>query len=136
MLFPMKNGKNVVWEVLHLIVFIKNHSFESLKRKLIMLYVLNLTDLLFTLLLLSTGYFMEANIFMVSTVASLPKSFLLKIIFPAVLLLYVFYRLQSANERQRKRTNILISGMTGVYLLINISHLLWLALLPLFILND
>lgn len=122
--------------MLHLIAYIKDNSLGNLKNKLIVLYVLNVTDILFTLLLLNTGYYIEANVLMTSAVQSYTASFSLKVLLPAILLLYVFYRLQSANERQLRNTNILISGITTVYAFINLSHLVWFSLLPLFILNN
>jgi hypothetical protein len=123
-------------EVLHLIAYIKDNSLGNLKNKLIVLYVLNVTDIIFTLLLLNTGYYIEANVLMTSAVQSYSASFSLKVLLPAILLLYVFYRLQSANERQLRNSNILISGITTVYAFINLSHLVWFSLLPLFILNN
>jgi hypothetical protein len=44
-----------------MIAFIKNYSLDNIKNKLLMLYILNVTDIVFTLLLLSTGFYMEAN---------------------------------------------------------------------------
>jgi len=88
------------------------------------------TDILFTLLLLSTGFFIEANIFMVKTVESIPASFALKIILPAVLLTFIYFRMQDATEQQLKQSNVFINGAIGLYSLINISHIIGFALLP------
>lgn len=119
-----------------MMAYVMDYSLENLKNKLIALYVLNVTDIVFTLLLLNTGYYIEANILMTSAVQSYTTSFSLKVLLPAILLLYVFYRLQSANERQLRNSNIFISGITAVYAFINLSHLVWFSLLPLFILNN
>lgn len=118
-----------------MIAFIKNHSHKNINKKLLLLYVLNVTDLLFTLLLLSTGYFMEANRLMTSAVENKAAGFMLKVILPAIILLYVYYRIQHATEKQLKRANLMISGITVIYAFINASHLVWLTILPLLVLN-
>ena len=46
-----------------MIAFIKNYEIESMKKKFILLYLLNVTDIIFTLLLLQTGYFSEVNFY-------------------------------------------------------------------------
>lgn len=115
-----------------MLAYVKDYSLDNLKNKLILLYVLNVTDIVFTLLLLNTGYYIEANILMTSAVQSYTASFGLKILLPAILLLYISYRLKSANTRQLKNSNIMISSITVVYAVINLSHLLWFSLLPIF----
>lgn len=119
-----------------MLAYVKDCSLDNLKNKLIVLYVLNVTDIVFTLFLLNTGYYLEANILMTSAVQSYTASFNLKVVLPAILLLYVFYRLKSANDRQLRNSNIMISGITIVYAFINLSHLVWVSLLPLFIMNS
>ncbi len=125
----------LIREVLHILAYVKDYSLDNLKNKLIILYVLNVTDIVLTLLLLDTGYYIEANFLMTTAVQSYTASFCLKILLPAILLLYVFFRLKSANERQLRNSNIMISGITVVYAFINLSHLVWVSLLPLFIMN-
>ncbi|AKL96004.1 hypothetical protein CACET_c25590 [Clostridium aceticum] len=110
--------------------FIKNCSLESIKSKLLILYLLNVTDIIFTLLLLRTGLYIEINAFMASVVESPIASLLLKIILPAVLLIMIYFRIQKATAEQLKKSNLLISGAIAVYALINLSHLLWFAILP------
>ncbi|WP_458414809.1 DUF5658 family protein [Schinkia sp. CFF1] len=116
-----------------MLIFIKNYSHDCLRSKLLMLYILNVTDLIFTQILLSSGYFTEANIFMSSAIQSFSASFMLKVVMPALLLLYLYYRIQSASEGQLKRANMMVSGITGIYLIINVSHLIWFTILPLII---
>lgn len=115
-------------EVFKLMYFIKTYTFENIKHKLLLLYLLNVTDILFTLLLLSTGLFMEANFLMVKAVESVSVSFILKIVLPAVLLLFIYIRMKKANETQLKQSNIILNIITGVYIIINISHLIWFLL--------
>ncbi|MBZ9689108.1 DUF5658 family protein [Clostridium estertheticum] len=113
--------------------FIKAYTYENIKYKLLILYLLNVTDILFTLLLLSTGLFMEANLLMVNAVQSVSASFILKIVLPAVLLLYIYIRMKKASETQLKQSNIILNIITGVYIIINFSHLIWFLLFGLFI---
>lgn len=111
-----------------LMLFIKTYTFENIKYKLLILYLLNVTDILFTLLLLSTGLFMEANHVMVSAVQSSSASFILKIVLPAVLLLFIHFRMKKASETQLKHSSIILNIITGFYIMINISHLVWFLL--------
>jgi len=119
-------------EVFTLIFFIKSSSLENIKYKLLILYLLNVTDIVFTLLLLSTGLFMEANLLMVNAVKSTSTSLILKIILPAVLLLYIYIRLKKASETQLKQSNIILNIITGFYIIVNISHIIWFLLYGLF----
>ncbi len=112
-----------------MIRFIKNYSLPTIKQKLLLLYILNVTDIVFTLLLLETGYFTEANIFLVKIIDIPSASVALKTLLPAILLLYIFMRLNKASEKQLKSSNIVIHVGIGIYALINLSHLLWFILL-------
>lgn len=76
-------------------------------------------------MLLSTGLFMEANVLMAKAVDSLLSSFLLKVVLPAALLFYLYFRMKNASEKQLKQSNILLSVATGVYAVINIFHLVY-----------
>ena len=111
-----------------MIAFIKTYTLKNINYKLLILYVLNLTDILFTMLLLSTGCFMEGNILMRKAVQSIPASFLLKFILPALLLFYISLRIRNASEMQLKQSNTLLSIITAAYALINISHILCFSL--------
>ena len=55
-----------------MISFIEDCNIKNIKTKFILLYILNLTDIIFTLLVLDTGYYIEANILMIETVQSVP----------------------------------------------------------------
>lgn len=115
-----------------MITFIKSYELDTIRKKLIILYLLNVTDIIFTLLLLQTGFFTEVNIFMVNAVQSPVASFLLKIILPAVLLLYLYRRISLTDGSGLRATNIGINISLSIYSLVNLSHLVWVALLPLF----
>lgn len=89
-------------------------------------------DVIFTLLLLNTGFYREANFFMIKIVQNTSLSLLLKIILPAVLLIIIYSRMKEAADHQLKISNYFINGITIFYVLINISHFVYCALLPLF----
>ena len=120
-------------EVLILITFIKTYTLENIKQKLLILYLLNVTDICFTLLLLSTDFFIEANLLMEKAVQSLSTSFILKIVLPATLLFYLYIRMKNASEKQLKQSNIVINIATAVYTIINIFHLIWFLLFGFFV---
>lgn len=115
-----------------MITFIKSYNLDMIRKKLLLLYILNVTDILFTLLLLRTGFFTEVNIFMVNAVQSPLASFLLKIILPAALLYYLYRKICTSDLSQLKATNIGINISLSIYALVNISHIVWVALLPVF----
>jgi len=113
-----------------MVAFIKNYELKNIRKKLTILYILNVTDIVFTLVLLQTGYFKEVNIFMQNIVESPLISFLLKIILPAILLFILYKRISLASKRQLYKANIGITISLTLYALVNLSHLIWTALLP------
>lgn len=117
-----------------MITFIRNYNLTTIKKKFIMLYLLNVLDITFTLLLLQTGYFAEVNFLMVKAVQNPVISILLKVVFPAILLYYIYHKMKEADVAQLKVSNIAINISLTIYSLVNISHLVWVALLPIFIL--
>lgn len=119
-------------EVNHLITFIKNHNLVNIRKKLIILYILNITDIIFTLALLQTGMFKEINIFMVNAVESPLISILLKVVLPAILLIYLYKRIALSDNSQLRVANIGLLVSLTLYSLVNLSHIIWVALLPVF----
>lgn len=115
-----------------MITFIKCCHLDMIRKKLFLLYFLNVTDILFTLLLLETGFFKEVNIFMVNAVQNPLASFLLKIILPAALLYYLYRKICTCDASQLRATNIGINISLTIYALVNLSHIIWVFLLPYF----
>lgn len=115
-----------------MMAFIKNYSLQNIKNKLLILYILNVTDIISTLLLLNTGFYMEANTLMSKAIQSRIISFVLKIMLPAILFTLIYFRIQKATNLQLKQSNLLINGAIIFYTLINASHLVWFAILPIF----
>jgi SpoIID/LytB domain protein len=54
-------------------------------------------------------------------------------VLPAVLLIFVYLRMQKGTEQQLRKSNYFINGANILYALINLSHLVWFAILALLI---
>lgn len=96
---------------------------------MVFVYVLNVTDIVFTLILCGTGAFVEANPVAALFTGSTAAALIAKTLVPAALLTYLYFRLRGAAERQRKRANVSLAALLVVYSLINISHITWLSVL-------
>lgn len=116
-----------------MITFIKRYNIETMKKKFILLYLLNVTDIIFTLLLLKTGYFEEVNVLMVKAVQNPIISLLLKIVLPAILLSYIYKGIRGADDAQLKVSNIAVNISLSIYSFVNLTHVVWVCLLPFFI---
>jgi hypothetical protein len=102
-------------------------SADNLKTKLIAVYALNVTDILLTLALTSTGAFYEGNPMMAAVLSSTAAALAIKLIAPAALIALLIIRLRGATPPQRKSANLLICALLALYVLINISHIVWSA---------
>lgn len=119
-----------------MLLFIKDYHISILKKKYIMLYALNVIDIIFTILLLRTGYFREVNLFMIKAVDKPMICVLLKVLLPAILLGYVYQLTKSGEEEQLKVSNVAVNISLSIYILVNLSHLVWSAMLPFLILRN
>ncbi|NLP16635.1 MAG: hypothetical protein GX379_06335 [Clostridiales bacterium] len=115
-----------------MIAFIRAHNLINIRKKLIILYLLNVSDLIFTLALLQTGYFEEMNILMVNVVQNPVLSIILKVIFPAGMLYYLYNRICDSDIKQLKFANIGLLISLSLYSLVNLSHIIWVMLLPVY----
>jgi len=113
-----------------MIDFIKEYNLENIRKKLTILYFLNVTDIIFTLALLRTGIFKEMNIFMVNVVKDPFISIIIKIIFPAVLLYLIFKKIRTMDYEELRAANIGLLISLTAYSLVNLSHIIWVAMLP------
>lgn len=93
---------------------------------LLILYTLNVTDWIFTLILVNTGYFIEANIFMNYAISNIWLGALLKCILPFFLVLFINNRILSATKKQLSIAKKLIVITIFYYAVINSSHIMWL----------
>lgn len=101
----------------------------DLKSKMVFVYILNVTDIIFTLILCGTGACIEANPFAALFVGNTAAALIVKSLVPAALLAYLYLRLRKASDNQRRKANASIAVLLAAYALINISHLTWLSVL-------
>jgi hypothetical protein len=108
-----------------LLNFLLRHNIETLKTKFIGIYLLNVLDIIFTLILLKTGIFVEANSIMRSVIGNEVLSVGIKTLVPLILLFIVFLRMQKATDKQLILSNIIINACLILYILIDIFHCVW-----------
>jgi len=112
--------------------FIISFNLHNIKAKFLLLYFLNCTDIIFTIMLLDTGYFMEANPLMQPFIENILLSLGIKLIIPALLLISLYHRIQNATFEQLKKSNKIIIFSLSIYTLVNLSHIFWISF---FVLN-
>lgn len=99
--------------------------------RLTALYLLNLSDYIFTLILLSTGYFMEGNFLLSNNITDF-GGFILKCIVPLVLLLFIRWRFRTLPVTKVKAVKYILNGGIVFYTLINAFHLSGFILLTIY----
>ncbi|MHC1749091.1 MAG: DUF5658 family protein [Cellulosilyticaceae bacterium] len=103
----------------------KTITHTALGNKLTLIYCLNSFDILFTFILLKTGMFFEANHLMRQIVESAPLSILVKLLAPAILIIYILLRLEELPPNSLRFCNLAINLVLGVYIIINILHVIY-----------
>lgn len=107
-----------------IISIFKNGDLSNIKKKLILLYILNVTDVIFTLFLVNTGMFVEANFLMLQLINEHQLlSLFLKIAIPLILFILVFYRMKEISGKQLYQSNVIITLALLFYCIINLSHI-------------
>ena len=109
-----------------LINWLKGYSLNNLRNKLILIYILNVLDWIFTLLLLSTGLFEEANPIMKIVIDDVILSGCAKIILPLILVLFIWSKIKPLGVKaveSLKRSNIWISICLIVYMSVCVYHM-------------
>ena len=104
--------------------YLRKNKYYKLKVNLRILYVLNLSDLFFTKILLAIEptMFKEANIFLAPVIdGALP--YFLKIIVCGGVLYYWYFRSKESNEKEMIRSIITSIGLLSFYTLINLLHI-------------
>ncbi len=104
--------------------YLRKNKYYRLKINLIILYLLNLSDLFFTKILLAIELtmFKEANIFLAPVIDGVLPYFL-KIIVCGGVLYYWYFRSKESNEKEIIRSIITSIGLLSFYTLINLLHL-------------
>lgn len=88
-----------------------------------MLFIMDVTDWVCTLALLSTGYFTEANPLMQNVVGSVPLGFIVKVLVPGTLILFALKKLDGAGRKQLLISNNIILVGTAAYFLLILYHI-------------
>lgn len=100
-----------------------NNYAQLCKKNLILVYLLNVLDILFTLYLTSTGMFQEANPILKNIVTNNPLlSLIIKIFIPLCIIIYVIYKINKNPNINYKKHNLLIKGLLFFYIGLNILH--------------
>ena len=98
---------------------IDKYDLKIIRNKFSAIYLLNLTDVISTLFLIHTGYFIEANIFMQKIISDDILTLLIKILIPLLLLSLIYIRIKKATEKQlHGQINLLIHASFSTLLLI------------------
>ena len=105
--------------------FLRAYDLKATRGKLLALYTLNVSDALLTYLLVRTGCFLEANFLLRGAVFNFGELFLIKILLPAVLIAWLYFRIYRATESQLRIGNIAVNVVLLLYTFINILHLVW-----------
>ncbi|MGL4345267.1 MAG: DUF5658 family protein [Cellulosilyticaceae bacterium] len=108
-----------------MIKFITDSSVPILKKKLTLLYVLNALDIVFTFALVKTGMFFEANKLMVPIIGEPIWGILLKLVLPAMLIIYVLLQIDKLPNQNLRLCNFCINVVLGVYVIINVLHVFY-----------
>lgn len=120
------NGNTLNRRCCFIINYIKSTTNTSVKNKLLLLYILNVIDVIFTLILLETDMFSEANVVMRGIVTDPIISLILKIGVLGLLVYFVYNRLDQANQMQLKIGNIFVISAVFLYVAIDIMHIIYL----------
>ena len=105
-----------------MLTFLKVRSADSFRLKLMILYLLNLFDMIFTLILLGTGRFRELNPIMAYAFGRPSVAVVIKVLIPGLVLLCLYACLCSAKPRQTRVPNWIINGLLMGYSGINLLH--------------
>lgn len=101
------------------------YSENIFDRRLALLYFLNLSDYLFTLVLISSGLFIEANPLLSFSING-AGGFLAKCILPLLLLYYIRSRLITNPTKHILAAKIILDIAVSLYFAINCFHIFWL----------
>lgn len=110
----------------------KDGTVACTKRRLTLLFLLNVSDWICTLSLLSTGYFTEANPLMQRVVASLPLGFAVKVLLPFGLIVLAVKKMKYAEKKQLVTANNIVLFGVVIYTLLNLYHLYCFTILQLY----
>lgn len=106
-----------------LLAFLSKNQYDGI---LLTVYLLNLSDYLFTLILISSGLFMEANPLLSMNIDGI-GGFVLKCLVPLLLLMYLHIRFTMSPPKHEKTVRLLLNLILSYYAVINAFHVFWLS---------
>jgi hypothetical protein len=106
-------------------VLLRRCDLKAIRLKFTTIYILNILDIIFTLILIKTGLFIEGNYFMSQIIGNSALVLAIKVIIVGALLAILYKRMETATIKQLAISNIFINSCMGVYILINLSHVIW-----------
>lgn len=104
----------------------KLNFYNDIKYKFLLIYLLNITDIIFTFYLINTGDFYEGNFFMKNIINNEFLTILTKGVCVLFLIIVLLIRLKQANLYQLKVSKYIVTLGLITYMLINISHIFWI----------
>lgn len=113
--------------------FLKNYNLPMIKQKLLIIYLLNVSDIFFTLILVNSGYFYEGNTLMALILNTPILAVICKLLIPAILIILIYNRMKKATLNQLMYSNKIIIACILFYSFINLLHLIWLVILNFYI---
>lgn len=106
-------------------MFISLVSKNKFDKILLVIYLLNIFDYLFTLVLISSGLFIEANPLLSMDIKG-TNGFALKCVVPLMLLAYLHIRLSVSPPKNEKPVKVFLYILLSYYAVINAFHIFWL----------
>lgn len=110
--------------------FIQRCDSGAVKIRMLLLYALNILDMVVTKFLIQTGKFREVNPVMALAMQNNWVVLLLKLIVPAILLVYLDGRLKYADMRHLKISARALDVLIAAYCVVSVLHL-WLYIMSL-----
>ncbi len=98
----------------------------ELNDRMLILYFLNLSDYLFTLILISSGLFMEANPLLSLSING-SAGFFAKCVLPAAMLIYIKLRITSGEVKHMLAAKVMLDIAAVFYFAVNCMHVFWLS---------
>ncbi len=98
----------------------------ALDNRFTFLYFLNLSDYLFTLILISSGLFIEANPLLSLNIGGM-GGFLAKCILPLLLILYIRIRFINNPPKNTFPAKLVLDILLCFYFFVNCFHIFWLS---------
>lgn len=108
--------------------FMRRCDSGALRIRMMLLYALNILDMVVTKFLLQTGKFREMNPVMVLALQSDWATLVLKLLLPALLMVYLNRRLRVLDARHLKLSVRALEVLIAAYCVVSMLHL-WLYLI-------